>query len=41
MVAYSCLFGAMAIAGFVYGEDIVRVLGLGPHLDRLRKHLDL
>jgi hypothetical protein len=41
MVAYACLFGAMAIAGYVYGEDIVRLLGLGDRLDRLRKHLDL
>ena len=41
MVAYSCLFGAMAIAGYVYGEDVVRLLGLEEHLDRLRKHLDL
>jgi hypothetical protein len=41
MVAYACLFGAMAIAGFVYGEEIVRRLGLGAQLDRLRKHLDL
>jgi len=41
MVAYACLFGAMAIAGYVYGEDIVRLLGLGAQLERLRKHLDL
>ena len=41
MVANACLFGAMAIAGFVYGEDIVRLLGLESQLDRLRKHFGL